>query len=144
MKLTLDLGSAALGAALALALGGLTAFAPQAGSGYGAPHGTGRPAAADLVWIDGSSPAFVVPEGRILVLTGLGGCDWHEETFSSTQLTIDGVHLNLAGRAGDNHIDFGSGLPVRAGSTVRVTRGERSATAREWVAGYLEDVAPNG
>ena len=144
MKLTLDLGSAALGAALALTLGGLTAFAPQVGSGYGAPHGTGRPAAADLVWIDGSSPPFVVPEGRTLVLTGLGGCDWHEETFSSTQLTIDGVHLDLAGRAGDNHIDFGTGLPVRAGSTVRVTRGERTATAREWVAGYLEDVAPNG
>ena len=149
MKITLDLPSVAAGGAVALVLGLVAGFSPQATQvapqrpATAVPlNGPQRPAARDLVFFRGGDPAYVVPPGRILVITS-----FERENSSRHALVINGVWTGIGDyNASDgNHqttfADGGAGgVPISGGSSVEIlTQSGTVGGTRTWFTGYLED-----
>ncbi len=104
----------------------------------------GQPRAKDIVRIEEGTP-FLVPPGRILVMTGLGHAGG---LVSSWAVTIDGVLVwadkILAGSNGVGSIQEAMviprpGLTAQPGSTVSVAVYASQGNTSGVIIGYLED-----
>ena len=148
MKITLDLPSAITGGAVALTLGLVAGFSPQAAQiapqrpASAVPlNGAQRPAARDLLLFRGNDPAFTVPAGRILVITRLATLG---SSSSRGVLRVNGVQADVVGGP-DYTWEFTEGgiggWPFAAGTTIELVRRDNGnpASSFEWFTGYLED-----
>lgn len=96
----------------------------------------GVPTAQQMVRIRGGTP-FVVPQGKLLVLTGLG-----MGSTGTSELRIDGQLEVAAGNYSPSEqyssvVALPPGLAAGSGSTVEVVVTYGQATGRAW--GYLVD-----
>ena len=137
MKITLDLPSVITGGAVALALGLVAGFTPQVTQVPGAINvaprqitGQSSPHPRDFVWLRAdpsqASDILVVPQGKILVLTGISS----DKSFCTCERRVDlvidsnafGFTLNASGtqRGYVNPVDFHSGIPLVWGQSVQL------------------------
>ena len=150
MKITLDLTSVVVGGAVALALGVVAGFSPQVTSVPAArpatavtTMGANRPAARDVVFLQGGSAPFLVPSGKILVVTSFA----YRPSNPISTLWINGAPMTIGGFWGandDTQADFASGgaggIPIAAGDSVELRKVNGSPSdSSEWATGYLED-----
>ncbi|MDB4724676.1 hypothetical protein OAF85_00725 [Planctomycetota bacterium] len=159
MKITLDLPSVAAGGAVALVLGLVAGFSPQATQVPGATNvaprqitGQFSPHPSDFVWLEAytagslnssqsyDSPIITVPAGRILVLTG-----WSNNYPGGTaRISIDGAERSFvgAGGAGNNSANpptiLAGGVPLVEGQTLQVRR-DPNINRWTWLHGYWAD-----
>lgn len=137
MKLTLDLPSVLAGGAILLVLGLVAGFNSQATQVPGATNIAPRPIAGqssphprDFVWLRAdpsqASDILVVPQGKILVLTGISSDKSFCYCDRRVDLVIDsnafGFTLNHGGsdRGYVNPVDFHSGIPLVRGQSVQL------------------------
>ncbi|MDB4426378.1 hypothetical protein N9151_00100 [bacterium] len=156
MKITLDLPSVAAGGAVALVLGLVAGFSPQATQVPGATNvaprqitGQFSPHPSDLVWLESyeasplgyDSPVLTVPAGRILVLTGFST----ESATNRASIWIDGVERGFYGSGGsggqgsgfrNEAMSFSIGVPLAEGQTLQL---RRSGYGYAWLHGYWAD-----
>jgi len=156
MKITLDLPSVLTGGAVALVLGLFAGFTPQVTQVPGATNvaprqitGQFSPHPSDFVWLRAElgqpSALLTVPQGRVLVLTGvsasltggINGC-----YSRGTTIEIDGQAFDFslvwACSTGSavNRVDFQDGIPLVEGQTVRLTN---ASPPFAWLHGYWAD-----
>ena len=159
MKITLDLPSVITGGAVALVLGLVAGFTPQVTQVPGAINvaprqitGQFSPHPSDFVWLHAdpsqSSPLLTVPQGKILVLTGLSSdqLTGTSQAYSKVDLEIDGVafpfqflrvkYYSETATALSQNVDFHNGVPLTEGQTVQLT-GMQGSFA--WLHGYWAD-----
>ena len=159
MKITLDLPSVLIGAAVALVLGLVAGFSPQ-GTQLPPQRPTdpttmmsARPVPADFVWLEAlqgnggfTSPVYTVPQGKILVITALTG----SSATSTIPFYIDGVSRSIqrysinggsgGGMINNRALNFGNGIPLAAGRTVELRPSLSGSTSYYfWLHGYLAD-----
>lgn len=94
----------------------------------------GRPAASDIVFLQGGDPAFVVPQGRYLVITGLGS----RVNNNSVRLLVEGVPYDFKCSGTKTIHDLTAGWSLPAGTTVEVVEVANLAI-NGLLSGYLED-----
>ena len=150
MKITLDLPSVLTGGAVALVLGLVAGFTPQVTQvapqrpATAVPlNGALRPAARDIVLLQGGAPPYVVPAGKILVITTFA----YDAAISSASIWANGVPTTSGGYFGagvTDRVEFAAGgaggWPFGAGSAVEILNGDGTpAVDVFWATGYLED-----
>ena len=101
----------------------------------------GRQAARDLVFFSEGDPAYVVPQGRFLVLTGIGSSVYPNNSGDSSvyvRLNIDGVDRTYTLPAYQAFHSFTRALPEGSTVALPVTSGA-GRPGNAFVTGYLED-----
>lgn len=137
---TLHVPSLLVGGVAAMALLLTLGAAPQRPIDPVPSTANSRPAARDLVWIEGggTSPgSYVVPTGKILVLERL---TWSTRG-TPVRVAIDGVWREWSVQGGSNGIEiaeqrYGNGVPLPSGTTVAV---DAPGGSSAWLLGYLAD-----
>ena len=145
MKITLDLTSIVVGGAVALALGVVAGFSPQATSVPAAANAAPRqitgqfsPHPGDFVWLEGenntASALLTVPAGKILVITGFAAASGTPPD-ARVYFQVDGntrfVLASLLNLQGNGKVQ----LTLQAGQTLKILPDE----GLDWIFGYWAD-----
>jgi hypothetical protein len=146
-KITLDPSSLLAGAALTvvatLAMGAQPAAPPAPFAASAAALSIpGSPSAKDMVYLRESKDdaGFTVPEGRYLVITGVGqdrSPTLQPETWTAIQLTVGSLKRSFSLTGPELVHDLGTGIAVEAGEKVVI--GDSSKRGFAFLVGYLED-----
>lgn len=104
----------------------------------------GRPAARDLVYLRNGDPLFVVPQGRIFVITGVGN-ETPPGPSSGQSIALAGISVEIDGVVTSYRLpntvlthNLSSGRPVQGGGVISVSS-TTSNGVRGFLTGYLED-----